>query len=100
MGEREKIQPPVMTYSVVFSKKAKKDYDRLPAKDQIRVESVIELLEMDPFSGKKMQGDMAEYYTVRLWPYRILYTIERNIVTVTVVAIGHRKDVYRKAKHR
>ncbi len=34
-------------------------------------------------------------YRVRQGQYRILYEIEDAVRTVTVVKIGHRKDVYR-----
>lgn len=52
-------------------------------------------LRADPFYGKKLHGDWLGHYTVRVWPYRIVYTIEKAVVTVSVVAIAHRKDAYR-----
>ena len=48
------------------------------------------------FLYKKLGIDLKGYYAVRAWPYRFIYRIEKEIVTVTVVAIGHRKDVYKK----
>ena len=36
----------------------------------------------------------AEKYRIRQGNYRILYTIEDKIVTVTIVKIGHRREVY------
>jgi mRNA-degrading endonuclease RelE of RelBE toxin-antitoxin system len=54
-------------------------------------------LRENPFAGKKLQGELFGLYCLRVWPYRIIYTIEKRVITVTVVAIGQRKDVYRKA---
>ena len=41
----------------------------------------------------KLSGQ--ERYRLRLGNYRILYSIEDNVLTVTVVKVGHRRDVYR-----
>lgn len=87
----------MLMYTVIIQKKARKQYDKLMEQDRIRVVRALQGLREDPFDGKKLNGDLDGYYAVRVWPYRIVYTIERNIVTVTVVAIGHRKDVYQKA---
>jgi mRNA interferase RelE/StbE len=35
-------------------------------------------------------------FRIRSGDYRIVYTIEENILRVLVVAVGHRKDIYRK----
>ena len=83
-------------YRVLLKKKAEKQLLRLRKRDQQRVEYVINNLRADPFSGKRLDGEHEGLWTVRVWPYRIVYFIEKQIVTVTVVAIGHRKDVYRR----
>ena len=68
----------------------------MPLKDRQRVRDAIQWLREEPWRGKKLGDNLAGYYAIRVWPYRIIYTIEKKIVTVTVVAIGHRKDVYRE----
>ncbi len=83
------------TYQVVVVKRAQKDAQRFSKKDQKRVAAAITSLQSDPFRGKQLRGDYAGKWSLRVWPYRIVYTIEKEIVTVTVVRIGHRKDVYR-----
>ena len=83
-------------YKVELKKRAAKQYADLPAKDQAKVFGALEGLRENPFAGKKLQGEYFGLYSLRVWPYRIIYTIEKHIVTVTVVAIGQRKDVYRK----
>jgi addiction module RelE/StbE family toxin len=54
----------------------------------------LEGLREDPYAGKKLQGELYGLYSLRVWPYRIIYMVEKRIITVTVVAIGQRKDVY------
>ncbi len=81
---------------VVLKRKAEKQFARLPEKDRRRVFAALQGLREDPWQGKKLQGELSGLYSLRVWPYRIVYTIERKIVTVTIVAIGQRKDIYRK----
>lgn len=83
-------------YIVVLKKRAEKQYGKLPEHDRWRVLLALQGLRQDPWQGKKLKSDLKGLYTIRVWPYRIIYTIERRMVTVAVVAIGHRKDVYRR----
>ena len=45
--------------------------------------------------GKALTGSHGEKWRYRVGDYRILCIIKDNIVTVEVVSIGHRKEVYR-----
>ena len=36
-----------------------------------------------------------DLYRVRVGQYRVAYTIDDDRIVVVVVAVGHRKDVYR-----
>ena len=82
-------------YTVLILKKAERERCTLPPKDQQRVLRAIASLQTDPFRGKQLQGSFAGAFAIRVWPYRIIYTIEKEIVIVTVLRIGHRKEVYR-----
>ncbi len=35
-----------------------------------------------------------DYYGLRKGDYRIVYKVEFNTVIITIIQIGHRKDVY------
>lgn len=87
-----------MVYRVLLSKRAEKSLLKLSPKDQKRMKASLLALQEDPFSGKKLEGEHKGLWSMRVWPYRIIYMIEKKIVTVTVVAIGDRKDVYKKLK--
>ena len=82
-------------FNVWLKPKARKQFDALPVKDKTKVFSALEALREDPFAGKKLQGELFGLYSLRVWPYRIIYTIEKHTITITVVAIGQRKDIYR-----
>ena len=57
--------------------------------------AVLNILSKDPFSGKKLEGELKGKYSIRAWPYRIVYQILKNELIVLVVDIGHRQGVYR-----
>ncbi len=49
----------------------------------------------NPFVGKKMRGEYEKHYTYRVWPYRIIYQINKNELLILVVSVGHRQGIYK-----
>ena len=83
-------------YEVNLEPKAGKQLAKLHGKDLKKVTEALRSLAIDPWRGKPLGLDLKGHHVIRAWPYRIIYRIEQEIITVTVVTIGHRKDVYRK----
>ena len=83
------------SYRIVFKQSVAKDLRPIPKKDVQRILKRINSLADDPrpVGVEKLSGD--EKYRIRQSNYRILYVIEDDIVTVTIVKVGHRRDVYR-----
>ena len=84
------------SYNVVITKSAAKELEGVPTKDRRRLVARIWALAEDPRppGSEKLAGD--EKYRVRQGDYRILYQIADADLIVTVVRIGHRRDVYRR----
>jgi mRNA interferase RelE/StbE len=82
-------------YKLFFKKSVQKDFDSIPKKDLKRILSRIESLSEDPRPKgcEKLTGQ--ERYRLRLGRYRIVYSIQDDELTVWVVKVGHRKDIYR-----
>jgi mRNA interferase RelE/StbE len=82
-------------YKVYFKKSAGKDLAAIPKKDLKSILQRIAMLAKDPRpSGhEKLTGQ--ERYRVRQGRYRIVYSIQDEILTIWIVKVGHRKDVYR-----
>ncbi len=82
-------------YQIVISKKAQKEIDTLPVYISGNVDTHILALADNPRPQgcKKLEG-FKNAYRIRVGKYRIVYTIEDNILTVTIVAIRNRKDAY------
>ncbi|HAJ27286.1 MAG TPA: type II toxin-antitoxin system mRNA interferase toxin, RelE/StbE family [Syntrophus sp. (in: bacteria)] len=85
----------MVSYKIYFRESVEKDFNSIPKKDIRKILGRIEALREDPRpSGcEKLTGQ--ERYRVRQGRYRIVYSIQDEALTVWVVKVGHRKDVYR-----
>lgn len=63
-------------------------------KTKRKIKTALGKLAENPQAGKKLRGELEDQYSLRVWPYRIIYLItkEKDII---VTDIGHRKDIYR-----
>ncbi|HEY75784.1 MAG TPA: type II toxin-antitoxin system RelE/ParE family toxin [Thermoflexia bacterium] len=43
-----------------------------------------------------LRGEWRGVYKLRVGPYRVLYTVDRENRRITVHLVGHRRDVYRR----
>ena len=82
-------------YKLFFKKSVQKDLSAIPKRDLKKILSRIKALaeEPRPAGCEKLTG--RERYRLRQGRYRILYSIQDDELTVWVVKIGHRKDIYR-----
>jgi mRNA interferase RelE/StbE len=82
-------------YKVFFKKSVEKDFTAIPKKDLKKILERIEALAEDPRPPgcEKLTGQ--QRYRLRQGRYRVLYSIQDDELTVWVVKVGHRKDIYR-----
>lgn len=85
-----------LSYRILFTRRAERDLNALPASDQVRIGRRIDALASNPRprGAKKLSGS-EDFYRVRSGVYRVVYRIEDRVITVTVIRIGHRRDIYR-----
>ena len=59
-----------------------------------RIEGAIALLAEDPRppASRPLRGRPG--YRVRVGDYRIIYTVQDDVLLIVVVTLGHRRDVY------
>lgn len=81
-------------YRICFKRSAVKELKALPDRDLKAVLKRIQGLaeEPRPKGCERLSGK--EWYRLRCGVYRILYAIEDGVLTVLVVKIGHRREVY------
>ena len=82
-------------YDLRIKPSAVKELEALQTKDRRRIVNKIQDLASEPRPPgcEKLSGQ--DRYRIRQGDFRILYEIQDREVTVTVVKIGHRRDVYR-----
>ena len=82
-------------YKVYFKDSVEKDFRVIPKKDIKKILQRIKSLTSDPRpSGcEKLTGQ--ERYRVRQGRYRIVYSIQDTVLTIWIVKVAHRKDIYR-----
>ena len=83
-------------YTVQFKASAKKDIAALPTDVKLAVTKRIDALAEEPRPNgcQKIKG-AEDAYRVRSGDYRIVYEIHDDVVSVTVIRVGHRREVYR-----
>ncbi|WP_405531034.1 type II toxin-antitoxin system RelE/ParE family toxin [Streptomyces avidinii] len=89
-----------------FRTAARRDLGKIPQPDAIRIlrrlaelQQALDAGDTNAFDIKALQGHQA-HWRLRIGDYRAVYTLEEGpdgalVVTVWVVAVGHRREVYR-----
>ncbi len=83
-----------MSYTIFILRRAQKELSKLPDKNYIRVKEAIKKLgeEPRPIGSKKLVARKG--WRIRAGDYRIIYEIDDAQQIVTILHVGHRRDVY------
>jgi mRNA interferase RelE/StbE len=84
-------------YVVELSREAERFLNRCEAAVAGKLARCFEALERNPRSGnniKPLKGELAGAYRYRVGDYRVVYTIDDEVVRVFIITIAHRRDVY------
>ncbi len=79
-----------MAFILGIKPKARKNLDKIPENYRARIIAALDEIALDPFSGKKLFGKEKELYSVRIWPYRIIYSVNKRELFIIVIDVGHR----------
>jgi len=73
-------------YEIRLTREAVKDLAKLPPKLKEKLRDILEnRIAVDPFSGKRLVGDLKGYYSVRLtYQDRIVYSVDEDRAVVFV----------------
>ena len=84
-----------MIYTIDILRSAQKSLSRINRQDQERIIAAIEDLaeEPRPSGCKKLTGRSA--WRIRIGNYRVIYEIQDDRLVITVLNIGHRREIYR-----
>ena len=84
-----------MSFSILLLRRAQKELAQLPKLEYERVKEAISKLSHDarPQGCKKLTG--REGWRIRVGEYRVIYEIDDAKQQLTVLHIGHRRDIYK-----
>jgi len=82
-------------YKLQIKKSAEKELRKIPKKELIKIINKIQNLSEDPHPVGSIKLSNQEKYRLRIGNYRVLYKVEDNILTIFIIKVGHRKDIYR-----
>ena len=85
-------------YAVEYLPEAAKELASLDKSMQKIVKEKIDTLSQNPSAFKNnikaLKGKHGGKYRLRVGDYRIIYRLKNEIITITIIRIGHRKEVY------
>ena len=77
-------------FSVWTAGSARKEIARIPLPWRTRILGILDVLAHNPFFGAPMKGKYKGKYKIRIWPYRIIYSINKKTRVISVLEAGHR----------
>jgi mRNA interferase RelE/StbE len=88
-----------MNYRIEFTAGAENQYIKIfntNKKLSSRIQNSLQNISSNPYSGKRLVGELKGKFSYRVGNYRIIYRIDNEIITVYILKIEKRGSVYRK----
>lgn len=82
-------------YQIVLKKAAQKSLKKTDERYKKRIMQTVFALADNPYLGKQLEGSLRGFYSMRVWPYRIVYKIYQHDLVILIVEIAHRQGVYK-----
>ena len=82
-------------YEISVKKSAVKELGDIPKKELQKIVKKIKTLSSDPRPQGSQKLSHREQYRIRQGDYRIIYSIHDDDLTIHIMKVGHRKEIYR-----
>jgi len=82
-------------YEISVKKSAVKELEDIPKKELQKIINKIKSLSSDPRPQGSQKLSHREQYRIRQGDYRIIYSVQDDELTVHIIKVGHRKEIYR-----
>jgi mRNA interferase RelE/StbE len=87
-----------LAWTIEFDKKASKEFKSLDKSDQKQIDKFLLKLIKGPNPrqyGQALKGSLKPFWRYRIGDYRLICNIEDEVLTVLVLRVKHRKEVYK-----
>jgi mRNA interferase RelE/StbE len=82
-------------YEVLIPRRVRRRLARLPESVYERVLAALKSLEEEPRPRGSLKMTNRDEWRVRVGDYRIVYNVDDEQRLVTILQVGHRRDIYR-----
>ena len=82
------------SYKIEWDARALKELRKLPNEIAVRILNAISPLSENPYLGQQLKGAFQNFRRLRVGDYRIIYSIMNEILTVRILRVAHRREVY------
>jgi mRNA interferase RelE/StbE len=83
-------------WQLIAAGSARRDIQSLPEKYAAAILELLPVIASNPQRlGKPLRFELDGYFSARRGPYRLVYRIDEETHTVSVLAVAHRADIYR-----
>lgn len=93
-----------MAWQIKLTDEARKNLKKLNKADAITIVDYLKkrlASAKDPTQyGKPLRGTLSGKYRFRVGDYRVICRIEKEDITVLVLRVGHRRDIYNRMTRR
>lgn len=83
------------TFTVRIEKTPRKFLKTLQISDRKRIDIALTLLADNPMPPKAKKLAGRNGYRIRVGDYRIIYEIQKSVLVILIIDIGHRREIYR-----
>jgi len=80
---------------ILFVKSAERELLHLNKSLAQRIFQKVKLLREDPYGQNSQKLEGSDGYRIRIGDYRVVYIINKENQTITIIKIGHRRDIYK-----
>ncbi len=83
-------------FRLEYKSSVKKELRKLAKMDRVTIVHKIELLKDEPHpeGSAKLKGSR-DLYRIRHGDYRVIYQIQKSVLIVVIIRIGHRREIYK-----
>lgn len=85
-------------YAIRYTPAAAKTIRKLSPETRKVCKNAFEHIAENPYAGKPLKSPLDKFMSFRTSSYRIVYLVKEKKITIVIVAVGHRRDVYEKLR--
>ncbi len=88
-----------MAWTIEYLESVQKDMRKIDRQTQQRIKKYLKeriIVHDDPRQlGKPLSGELSGFWRYRVGDYRLICELQDEVMTVLVVQVGHRREIYR-----